>query len=284
MRVNGCDSNNVPVELKALHNGLVGTFMHPELVGTNVTGLTNLFASVTRASDGYRYDWSDATFKAAPVTVNQQLTEIANGLYHVPAGLAHGLAADTYTIAYAQTGDPQNVANLPRSTTLVIGTLTGTATLGDNIVDGLVAVADELRSELNAMAGVRQYKVRQLRRQWSGTYVGEGACAVTQLRTLSPDPKVKLNDTHELTEGGLQASGTTDLSEISLTYTQNQLLGEPLAANEEFFYRLDDGLGQGVSRRLYIPQDHPETDRSKTIGWQVTLRMVDLPPTVVAQP
>ena len=269
-RVDGLATSAVPVEIIALDSegepiDSVGTFV-----------LTNLYVGITRASDGYSYDWSTSTFKASPATALTAL-EAYNpdeypGLFHLDGGWTPS-GDDTYTFAFSQVGDPDNVANVPLSRTLVVGEYVGTATLGTNLVDELVAVADELREDLHADMGVRQFRCYGVRGAWSGTYHGEGSHAITEIREFIPSPRVTLADKHDLTPGGLLATGTCKLEELSLTYTQSQIMGEPVAANGDWHIVLVDGLGQGVSRRVFLPQDHPTTDRENNIGWEVVLRM-----------
>jgi hypothetical protein len=276
-RVDGVTTAAVPVE----HLALDGTGAPVVAVGTFAVLLV---AAITRAADGFTYDWSDSTFKASPVNATTALVAVdatnLPGLYHVVGGFAVP-ADDTYTITVTQTGGP-TVANVPAVSTLTVGPLVGLATMGTNLVDDLVPMADDLRDELHRDFGVRQFRTYLVRRVWSGTYVGNGSLKVTSIGELIPAPDVELADTHTLTEGGLQATGTATLHGVSLTYTQNQLLGEPLSNNEEFHYLVVDAHGQGISRRLFIPQDHPTTARSKSLAWDVTIRLVDTPPNVVA--
>ena len=274
-RVSGVTTSAVPVEILAK-----GSDDAP------VTGVLGLYVTITRESDGLAYDFHDGTFKASPVTLTGDLVEVdavnLPGLYHLPGGFTVP-GDDTYAFVIDGVLSPVNlVDNLPQSSTLVVGPLVGAATLGANLVDDLAPTIDALRADLHAQFGVRQFAVRQIRREWSGASVGVGAAAITEVMTLSPAPKVTIDDTHTLTPGGLQATGTVTFEEVSLSYSQDQLLGQPMAANEEFFYAIDDALGQGLERRLAIPQDHPVTDREGAIGWKLVTRLVDRGPLVVA--
>jgi hypothetical protein len=275
-RVDGVSTNSVPVELIPVDGS-----------GSVVSGLTNLFAAVSRSSDGFQYDWDDGTFKAVPTEPLRVLVDTGEGqgIYHL-AGWTGWTPSDldeTYTFTISQEGSPLNVANVPATWTMVQGPLVGASVMGTDLIDDLVVdPVDGLRDELYREFGVRQFRTYLVRRVWSDTCVGRGSMRVTQRQELIPAPDVVLEDTHELTPGGLQASGTATLHEVSLTYTQNQLLGEPLANNEEFHYLVVDGLGQGISRRLFIPADHPTPDREEGIGWDVKIRLVDLPTNVTA--
>lgn len=275
-RVSGLSSAAVPIEIVALDGD-------GDAVVSSGTFLVGLYVGITRASDGYAYDFSTSTFKAVPTTALGALTEYSAskvaGLFHLVGGFTPPIA-DTYTFTISQVGGSFAVANVPMVKTFVSGDFTGTATMQDNLVDDLAVVADSLRDELHTDFGVRQYQCYLAKASWSGGHVGVGAKTVSYVKELIPSPRVVLIDRHDLTEGGLQETGTAKLTEISLTYSQADLLGEPMATGEEFHYLLVDRLGQGVSRRVFIPQDHPYPDREKNIGWEVLIRRVDNPPNV----
>lgn len=275
-RVSGLSSGAVPVELVALNGAGVAVTS----TGTFTQGLA---VKIQRASDSYWWDFSDSTFKASPTTLWGNLTEYSAtkvaGLCHLVGGWTVP-ADDTYTFTINQPAGGLAVANVPATQILVVGDCVGLATMGTNLVDEIAPIADSLRDELHADFGVRQFRCYLLKAIWSGGRVGLGAKRISYIKELIPAPRVKLDDRHDLTPGGLQESGIATLTEVSLTYTQAQLLGEPMAAGEEFFYLLVDGLGQGISRRVFVPQDHPWPDREKDIGWQVKIRRVDLPPNV----
>jgi hypothetical protein len=322
-RVDGLTSAAVPVEILALD----GTGAPVTQVGTFSVGL---YFGVTRASDGYAWDFSSSTFKATPAAALDALAEYSAsrvpGLFHYPGGWTPP-SDDTYSITISQVPGSPVVANVPAFFDLFIGPEVGQAqpqrvltyTLGQsdpliawyeriatftgedlpagvssgsipvidvtagaaaNLVDDLVPMVDELRNELHADMGIRQFRLYHVHAQWSGGLVGVGAKTITTISEILPAPRLVMADTHHLTEGGLQEIGVGTLSEVSLSYSEAQLLGKPMAPGAEFFYLTVDGLGQGVQRRVFIPQDHPWPDREKTIGWKFRVRRVDGPPNV----
>jgi hypothetical protein len=275
-RVDGLSSAAVPVEIVALNGAGAavtssGTFTH------------GLWVKVQRASDALWYDFADGTFKDSPTTLRAALTEYSvtkvPGLCHLVGGWTP-TADDTYSLIIEQIAGGVTVANVPMTKTLVVGEFVGSSAMGDNLVDEIAVIADELRDDLHSEFGVRQWRCYVTKSVWSGGRVGVGARTVSYVKEMLPSPKVALVDRHDLTEGGLQETGTATLKEISLTYSQADLLGEPMAAGEDFHYLLVDGLGQGISRRTFIPQDHPYPDRENNIGWEVKIRRVDNPPNV----
>ena len=146
----------------------------------------------------------------------------------------------------------------------------GSATIGDNLVDSLLEVVDDLRGDLHPAMGVRQWRVYTVLRTWSGTEVGDGTKTDTETQIL-PQPLVSYDLANKLTPGGVDDDGIVTLSEISLTYTEAELVGPTLAANQEWFFVLRDAHGQGMPDRYFGVKDPPKPDRIQTIGWIVRL-------------
>ena len=271
-RFDGVSSDTLPVEFIPLDGS------------GNAVDADDLYVSITRTSDGYGWDFGDAEFQASPTTATAVLVDANDqGIVHLASGWTPPTitADDQYIFTVSEIGGSA-VANVPATWTMDVGPLPGASTLGTNLVDDLVPTVDELRADLYVDFGVRQYTTSVVRREWSDTYVGRGAMRVVQKQWLVPPPEVVLEDTHSLTPGGLQATGTATLHEVSLEYTQGQLLGEPMPNNVQHAFLVTDALGQGMQRRLFIPQDHPTTDRVKSIGWDVKIRLVDTPENVTA--
>jgi len=149
----------------------------------------------------------------------------------------------------------------------------GSATLGSNLVDSLLSVVDDLRGSLHPAMGVRQWRVFVRLRTWSGGRVGAGSPTDVDTELL-PQPLVESDDRYLAVEsGGLDEMGSIMLSEISLTYTEDELDGGSNVAGREVLYVLSDALGgQALSDRLYQLMEPPKPDRVKTIGWVVKLR------------
>lgn len=154
--------------------------------------------------------------------------------------------------------------------------MSGSATLGTNLVDSLVPIADELRGSLHADFGVRQFRVWTVSRAWSGGEVGEGSSSDVELE-LTPSPLVKswLNRISgldwRLEPCGIDEAGLVRLSEISLTYTEAELIGDGLANGVEWFIKLSDGRGQEVADRYFTVTRPPFPDRINDIGWTMEL-------------
>jgi hypothetical protein len=158
-----------------------------------------------------------------------------------------------------------------------IPVLAGDAALDNEVlVDSLVAdVIDGLREELHPQFGVRAYRLYRVIRTWSGAIAGEGTFA-DLAHELRPQPLVSVWDGMRYVQAacGLEQLGDVKLTEVSLTYTFDQLTGRPLAANKEVFIALGEAHGQGQPTTLYTHARPPFVDRMKNMGWDVLLRRV----------
>lgn len=149
--------------------------------------------------------------------------------------------------------------------------MAGSATLGSNLVDDLVTMADDLRGDLYADMGVAPWEVHVIKRRWSGVRRNEGVATIVSDTTLDPPPMVKEKDRLELIAAGREERGTVTLTGISLTYTEAELTGGTLAANEEFYWKFIDAHGQERATSYFVVKDPPATDRLGELGWTVTL-------------
>lgn len=153
--------------------------------------------------------------------------------------------------------------------------------LGQNLVDKLVPTVDKLRANLLPAMGVRQYTVAIIKRRWSGEQRGDGSASVVSTLILSPPPLLSYPNNmgalhYELPPTGKVDEGTVTLSEVSLTYTEAELSGGALSVQEEVYYRITDGQGQGIAPRYYVLSAPPVPDREKAIGWQLSLHRVEI--------
>lgn len=157
-------------------------------------------------------------------------------------------------------------------------TLIGAATLDSNVlVDSLVLdVIDGLREELNPTFGVRAYRVYRVIRSWSGRTAGEGG-STDDAAELRPQPRVKMWNGLRYVQAtcGLRELGDVQLTEVSLTYTAEQLDPQTLRANQEIFFAIGEANGQGSPIRVWGHTAPPFIDREKDMGWVLNLRRVE---------
>lgn len=161
--------------------------------------------------------------------------------------------------------------------------LTGNAVLdADVLVDSLVPdVIDGLRESLHPQFGVRAYRTYRVIRTWTGRTAGDGLFT-DDAGELRPQPRVQLWDGLRFVQMtcGINEAGEIRLTEVSLTYTEAQLTGQPLTANQELFIAVAEGHGQGSATQLFAHTRPPFVDREKTMGWVLFLRHVEGPPWV----
>jgi len=151
----------------------------------------------------------------------------------------------------------------------------GSAEIGTNLVDSLLEVVDDLRDGLHTSMGVRHWRVYVQRRAWDGGEIGEGVRTITEVE-ITPQPLVSTDLRHQLTPAGLMEAGSIALSEVSLTYTEAELTGDPVGEAEEWVYVLRDAHGQEMADRYFTIAAPPMPDRIDTIGWVIRLRPAQL--------
>lgn len=154
----------------------------------------------------------------------------------------------------------------------------GNAVLDDDVlVDSLVTdVIDSLRADLYPEFGVRAYLVSLVTRTWSGRMVGEGKFTDVTAELVSR-PLVHVWDglKYELVTCGLNSSGDIMLTEVSLSYTYADLVGDQSKANQQAMIRIKDGHGQATPASFWVHSKPPYIDREKTLGWILWLKKFD---------
>lgn len=147
----------------------------------------------------------------------------------------------------------------------------------DVLLDSLVSdVIDELRADLYPTFGVRGYIASIVTRRWSGRVVGEGKFVDTVVEMVTrPLVEVWSGLTYELLACGLSSSGDIRLTEVSLTYTYAELVGDQAHANAQTMIMLSEGHGQGQPATYWVHSKPPYVDREKTLGWILWLKAFD---------
>jgi hypothetical protein len=154
--------------------------------------------------------------------------------------------------------------------------MAGSAILDPNqLLDGLVGDVDELR-DLAREFGIRPYRLLTVIRTWDGTEIGDGDY-VDVMVEITPRPKVEpfTSLQNKLLPCGLAEAGTIRISEVSLSYTYPELTGDglTLAAGQEFKLAVAEGEGQLQPTRFFVHDRPPFSDREKTQGWLIWLRL-----------
>lgn len=149
-------------------------------------------------------------------------------------------------------------------------------TPGSNIIDQLVPTIDAVRASVHQLAGDRQYEVTRVVRTWPSGIVGDATDGepTMQETLMTPPPLLEFASPgvgFEMRGGGKEETGDCRMSEVSLTFAEEDLCPRNLADGVELYYRVIDYLGNGVRTRYYVPAGPPKTDRSKNIGWEIVL-------------
>lgn len=134
--------------------------------------------------------------------------------------------------------------------------------------------------DLKARMGLRPYRVTIVRARAAGMRArGDGPLEITGSWPILPVPKV--GDLTALTEilsaDQLREVGTVVLSEISLAYSEQVLLGrgergEPIPPGETVFYEIAhlDGGGRVTVRRRFVRASAPYA-KSESAEWVINL-------------
>jgi hypothetical protein len=130
-----------------------------------------------------------------------------------------------------------------------------------SLADQLIPVADGIR-DLYTQFGLRPYTVRIITVSWSGGDVGVGVPSVVNNLHLLPTPKIiDLGNITEIAQPvGLDEVGSVEVSEISGSYTEDQLRGLDYAGNTQtvdidMFYEiqmLQPNAQLGAARRFQL--------------------------------
>lgn len=145
------------------------------------------------------------------------------------------------------------------------------------IIDDLVSVIDEARG-IHTDVGDRPYTLHRIKVQWSGTRLGMGTPTVLEDVEITPLPLVSDIGGLErmLQPVGSDEHGTLNVSEVSLRYTEADLVPTGLAANVNCFWEVRYATGV---RRRFVMSGAPEYSVRKPIGWKFRITEQDGPRT-----
>jgi len=154
------------------------------------------------------------------------------------------------------------------------GTAPCAASIEESLVGCLVEPVDQIR-DLQACLGVLPYRVFLIHARWRGGRRGEGGLLVISEVELLPSPTVVDRRNRPTKSGGTRNEGDLSLSGISLTYTEDQLLGRgsggvPIDRDVEFFYELRTRHGNDDERIRAIPTK-PPTANYQNVQWRIDL-------------
>lgn len=135
------------------------------------------------------------------------------------------------------------------------------------LVDRIATKVDRIRQRVNVdKVGVRRYHLYRVIRTWDGDEVGDGDVTVSTVE-ITPAPAITLGKSKDSLNGrGRVEVGSMFASEVSLTYSQSDLM-PTLTAGQELYYKLVEmNTPQGASTTYWILTTAPEADRCETPG------------------
>ena len=140
----------------------------------------------------------------------------------------------------------------------------------------LVPVVDAVR-DIATQLGARPYEVALVHTRWSGGVRNDGTESVASREVIVPTPLVRdhNNLTNTLQSNGLDELGLVRVSEISLAYTEDCLLGRDanglIADDLSFYYEVTVFLPDGAAiHRRFMPRSVPHKD-SENLQWTIDL-------------
>lgn len=158
--------------------------------------------------------------------------------------------------------------------------MSGNSTLDpNNLLDCLIPCVDEIRRDMHEMAGTRAYRMFFVRRQWSGKRIGEGVSTDTEVE-IDPRPLIHPFASMEYQQEpcGLDEAGFLKVTQVSLCYDHEDILGCEAPSGVEFLIKLTEGNGQNSPIRYFVHEKPPYEDRVKTVGWILYLAHVETLP------
>lgn len=155
--------------------------------------------------------------------------------------------------------------------------LSGNA-LANTLVQKLTPVADKVRN-LKTRLGGRPYEAFLIHTRWSGGVRHKGTEEILSVTQILPGVQVSAltAQSQTLQSAGLDEVGTIIVSEISPSYTEDELLGigpqgQPIPADQQFYWEITypRPYPDAAVRRRYTVDSSPDY-RATQFDWKVVL-------------
>ena len=156
-----------------------------------------------------------------------------------------------------------------------------TANLQTTLVSKLRGKVDKVRT-VAVKLGLRPYRVFLIHVKWTGGIKGQGSEKMVSWNEIWPNPRLSIQDREsgglfrDMTSWGMIEEGMVTAIGISLSYTEDQLLGLgeggiAILPDREFFWEIrEDGARTPTPRRRrFHPDDVPHQTAT---GWVMKLR------------
>lgn len=143
-----------------------------------------------------------------------------------------------------------------------------------NLIDKLIPKVDLLRQKAADKFGLPPFNMYRVIRTYASGIIGDGS--YTEAETLlSPPPMISFSGGDRLERGGRHDQRTMKATEVSLSYTEDWLQGEPLAAGQMIYYKLVDRNSTTAQDTTTWQLDRvPEQVRDQ-IYWELSFRRFD---------
>jgi len=159
-------------------------------------------------------------------------------------------------------------------------TVLDSRTVGGTLLASLAPTVDCIR-DLYTSFGARPYQVSLVWTAWSGGKRGHGVESVVREEMVLPTPKVSdLTDlSRELSSIGVDEVGSVRVSEISVSYGEDRLLGRgddgtKIPDDQNFYWEIRAPQSSGDSvRRRFVPKAAPTKD-AMSFQWKISLLKV----------
>jgi hypothetical protein len=149
-----------------------------------------------------------------------------------------------------------------------------------NLIDKLITKVDTLRQKAADKFGLPPFDMYRVVRTYpSGIVMDESdGPPVIEETLLRPPPMIKFRGGDVLERGGRRDDRTMQATEVSLSYTENWLQGDPKAAGQEVLYKLVERNSTTAADTTYwILSAIPETVRDE-VCWMLNFKRYEVCP------
>jgi hypothetical protein len=138
-----------------------------------------------------------------------------------------------------------------------------------NLIDKLINKVDAVRQKAADRFGLPAHNVYRVVRTYASGRIGDGSFT-DQEDLIYPTPAVKFTGSDQFEHGGRFDNRNLTITEVSLTYQENWLQGDPKSPGQEVFYKLVERNGQGADTTYWILTGVPECVRGE-VYWKLSL-------------
>ena len=148
----------------------------------------------------------------------------------------------------------------------------------NNFVDSLIGIVDDVRKDIKEGLGFRQFNVHLVTVTRTNMRAGDPRNKTVTETLMDPLPRVNPYRTaNKLEACGLDEAGVVEVTEISMTYTEDELTGKSLGKDVEFYWKISDAQGQATCTRYFTVERDPYPERECCPQWKILLRLAAEP-------